>query len=145
MSSRNDGASRRALLKGAALMAAMTPAVADARTPNRAAIQRTVRGIKEQTVAQIQDWIRNPSIAAENLNMQEGAEYMRRLAVNAGFTHTEIVQTSGHPGVFATWDVGAPKTLGVYFMYDVKQFTPSEWSSPPLEARLVENRRGPIF
>jgi acetylornithine deacetylase/succinyl-diaminopimelate desuccinylase-like protein len=145
MSSRNDGASRRVLLKGAALMAAMTPAVADARTPNRAAIQRTVRGIKEQTVAQIQDWIRNPSIAAENLNMQEGAEYMRRLAVNAGFTHTEIVQTSGHPGVFATWDVGAPKTLGVYFMYDVKQFTPSEWSSPPLEARLVDRPQGRVI
>lgn len=146
MSDRNiEGASRRGLLKGAALMAAMTPAVADARTPNRAAIQRTVRGIKDQTVAQIQDWIRNPSIAAENLNMQEGAEYMRRLAANAGFTHTEIVQTSGHPGVFATWDVGAPKTLGVYFMYDVKQFNPSEWSSPPLDAALVDRPQGRVI
>lgn len=142
MTDRNDGASRRALLQGAALMAAMTPAIADARTPNRAAIQRQVRGIKDQTVAQIQDWIRHPSIAAENLNMQEGAEYMRRLAVNAGFTHAEIVQTSGHPGVFATWDVGAPKTLGVYFMYDVKQFNPAEWSSPPLEAALVDRPQG---
>ena len=25
---------------------------------------------------------------------------------------------------FATLDAGAPKTLGVYFMYDVKQVTP---------------------
>jgi acetylornithine deacetylase/succinyl-diaminopimelate desuccinylase-like protein len=27
--------------------------------------------------------------------------------------------------------------VGIYFMYDVKQFVPEEWSSPPLEARLV--------
>jgi acetylornithine deacetylase/succinyl-diaminopimelate desuccinylase-like protein len=40
--------------------------------------------------------------------------------------------------VFATLDAGAPNWLGVYFMYDVKQFDPAEWSSPPLEARLVD-------
>jgi acetylornithine deacetylase/succinyl-diaminopimelate desuccinylase-like protein len=27
--------------------------------------------------------------------------------------------------------------LAIYFMYDVKQFVPAEWSSPPLEGRLV--------
>src|SRR5207253_7924477 len=27
--------------------------------------------------------------------------------------------------------------IGLYFMYDVKQFDPAEWTSPPLEARLV--------
>src|SRR5262249_12031665 len=26
----------------------------------------------------------------------------------------------------------------IYFMYDVKQFVPEEWSSPPLEAKLVK-------
>ena len=40
--------------------------------------------------------------------------------------------------MFATLDAGAPKTLGVYFMYDVKQFDPAEWSSPPLEAAIVD-------
>ena len=40
--------------------------------------------------------------------------------------------------MFATLDAGADTTLGVYFMYDVKQFDPAEWSSPPLEGRLVE-------
>ena len=50
----------------------------------------------------------------------------------------EVVPTKGKPGVFATLDAGAPTTLGLYFMYDVKQFDPAEWSSPPLEARLVD-------
>jgi acetylornithine deacetylase/succinyl-diaminopimelate desuccinylase-like protein len=133
------------LLQGAALMAAMTPAIADAATPNRRALERTVESQKNQTVAMIQDWIRNPSIAAESRNMQEGAAYMQRLANDAGFTHSEIVQTDGHPGVYATWDVGAPKTLGVYFMYDVKQFNESEWSSPPLEAAIVDRPQGRVI
>src|SRR5204863_359669 len=42
------------------------------------------------------------------------------------------------PGIFATLDAGAPRTLGVYFMYDVKQVDPAEWSSPPWAASLVE-------
>jgi len=35
-------------------------------------------------------------------------------------------------------DAGAPRTLGLYFMYDVKQVDPAEWSSPPFEAALVD-------
>ena len=57
---------------------------------------------------------------------------MARLARDAGFQHVELVPTTGKPGVFATLDAGAPNWLGIYFMYDVKQFDPSEWSSPPL-------------
>ncbi|MGE0597363.1 MAG: M20/M25/M40 family metallo-hydrolase [Hyphomonadaceae bacterium] len=132
--------SRRGVVQGAAAAAPflMAPGLAEARTPSRGTFQRVVEAQRAETIARIQDWIRFPSIAAENLNMQEGAAYMQRLADEAGFTHSEIVQTSGHPGVFATWDVGAPRTLGVYFMYDVKQFNPAEWSSPPLEAAIVE-------
>lgn len=146
MDDRKEGApSRRGLMQGAALVAAMSPAIADAQTPNRRAIQRAVDSQKDQTVAMIQDWIRNPSIAAENRNMQQGAEYMARLAREAGFQTAEIVPTDGHPGVFATYDVGAPKTLGVYFMYDVKQYNESEWSSPPLEAAIVDRPQGRVI
>ena len=35
-------------------------------------------------------------------------------------------------------DNGAKRTLALYFMYDVKQFDPTEWSSPPLEGRIVD-------
>jgi acetylornithine deacetylase/succinyl-diaminopimelate desuccinylase-like protein len=48
------------------------------------------------------------------------------------------VPTEGKPGVFATCDAGATKTLGLYFMFDVKQVDPKEWTSPPWEARLVD-------
>ena len=92
----------------------------------------------DATVKMLQDWIAHPSIAAENLGYPLGAEYMAQLARDAGFQHVEIVPTKGKPGVFATLDSGAPASLALYFMYDVKQFDPREWSSPPLEARLVD-------
>src|SRR4030088_1303531 len=56
----------------------------------------------------------------------------------AGFQRAERVPTDGFPGVFATLDAGAPKTVGLYFMYEVTQVDPSEWSSPPWEARIVD-------
>jgi acetylornithine deacetylase/succinyl-diaminopimelate desuccinylase-like protein len=63
---------------------------------------------------------------------------MGRLARDAGFQQVEIISTSGKPGVFATLDAGARNWLAIYFMYDVKHYDPAEWSSPPLEARIVD-------
>ncbi len=136
-----DGAPRRRdLLAGAAALApiALIPGAAEAATPNRGALQRVVESQKNDTVARLQQWIANPTIAAEGLNVPGGADYMARLARDAGFANAAVVPTDGSPGVFATWDVGAAKTVGVYFMYDVKQYDPTEWASPPLEGRLVD-------
>jgi acetylornithine deacetylase/succinyl-diaminopimelate desuccinylase-like protein len=72
------------------------------------------------------------------VNTPQGAEYMRQLALDAGFQKARIVETGGVPGVFATLDAGARDTLAIYFMYDVKHFDPAEWSSPPLEGKIVE-------
>src|SRR5213595_2752222 len=63
---------------------------------------------------------------------------MAKLARDAGFQKATVINTDGKPGVFATLDAGAPKTVGLYFMYDVKQFDPAEWTSPPTEARIVD-------
>ncbi|HEU4390477.1 MAG TPA: M20/M25/M40 family metallo-hydrolase, partial [Blastocatellia bacterium] len=53
-----------------------------------------------------------------------------------GFNQVTKVPTDGQPGIFATLDAGAPLTVGIYFMYDVKQVDPAEWSSPPWDAAL---------
>jgi acetylornithine deacetylase/succinyl-diaminopimelate desuccinylase-like protein len=60
------------------------------------------------------------------------------LAREAGFQTVTRVATDGQPGVFATLDAGALRTVGLYFMYDVKQVDPAEWSSPPWAAALVD-------
>src|SRR4051812_10564371 len=103
-----------------------------------APIYKEIEKRHDESVLRLQQWLRQPSIAAENLGMQEGCEMMRKLALDAGFQHAQCIQTKGHPGVFATLDAGARKTVALYFMYDVKQVEPSEWSSPPWEARLVD-------
>jgi acetylornithine deacetylase/succinyl-diaminopimelate desuccinylase-like protein len=137
-----SGVDRRILLQGAVASAALlSPASAFGKTPlpdDQAAIRRAVEAGHDATVKRLQDWIANPSIAAENRKMKEGADYMRRLALDAGFQQAEVISTDGHPGVFATLDAGAKTWMGIYFMYDVKQFDPTEWSSPPLEGRLVD-------
>ena len=101
-------------------------------------IRREVAKQHDQNVKRLQEWIAHPSIAAENRDYPGGAEMMAKLALDAGFQHATVLNTEGKPGVFATLDAGAKKTVGLYFMYDVKQFDPAEWSSPPLEGRLVE-------
>jgi acetylornithine deacetylase/succinyl-diaminopimelate desuccinylase-like protein len=92
----------------------------------------------DEAIKRLQDWIGQVSIAAEDRGYPEGADYMIQLLKDAGFQRAERVETDGKPGVFATLDAGAPKTVGLYFMYDVKQFDPKEWSSPPTEAKIVD-------
>jgi acetylornithine deacetylase/succinyl-diaminopimelate desuccinylase-like protein len=133
---------RRTLMTGAVAAVAAAglfqPGPALAQSGDLEAIRRAVTEGKPAAIARLQDWIRNPSIAAENLNMPQGAEYMAQLARDAGFANVRIIPTDGHPGVVGVLDVGAPRTIGVYFMYDVKQFDPAEWDHPPLGAELVD-------
>src|SRR3954447_13421493 len=102
------------------------------------AIQAEIVKRHAEGVARLQEWIRLPSIAAENRAPEEGCSLMMRLAKEAGFQQVTRIPTDGKPGVFATLDAGAPRTGGLYFMYDVKRAEPAEWSSPPFEAALVD-------
>ena len=121
-----------------ALLAAGVPAVAAKDDPGRDKVAAAIRASHDQSIERLRKWIALPTIANMGMNHQEGAEYMRQLALDAGFQTARIVKTDGVPGVFATLDAGAKDTLALYFMYDVKHFDPAEWSSPPLEGRIVE-------
>src|SRR5580658_2597077 len=115
--------------------AAVVPAAAaDEMDGIRAEIEKR----HDEAVRRLQHWIQQPSIAAENRGMNEGCELTMHMLGDAGFEHVIKVPTAGQPGIFATLDAGAPKTVGIYFMYDVKQADPAEWSSPPFEAALVD-------
>ncbi|HQR67896.1 MAG TPA: M20/M25/M40 family metallo-hydrolase, partial [Thermoanaerobaculia bacterium] len=128
--------SRRELLSASAAALAL-PRFAlsdDGLSPVYAEIERR----HGEAVQRLQEWVRQPSIAAENRGMAEGCELMMRLAREAGFQNVARVPTDGQPGVFATLDAAAKRTVGLYFMYDVKQADPAEWSSPPWAAALVD-------
>ncbi len=130
---------RRTLLTRVAAGAAfLAPGAALAQSGDLERIRAAVAAGHDAAIERLQDWIRNATIAAERRNVEGGADHMMRLAREAGFQKVEKVPTAGVPGVFATLDAGAKRTLGLYFMYDVKQFDPAEWSNPPLEGRLVD-------
>jgi acetylornithine deacetylase/succinyl-diaminopimelate desuccinylase-like protein len=128
--------SRRSVLKGA--LAGAAAAALPSRADDLAPVYDEIKRRHDEAVQRIQQWIRTPSIAAENLNAEEGVQLAMQLFKDAGFQQAVRVPTDGKPGIFATLDAGAPKTLGLYFMYDVKQADPKEWSSPPFEGRLVD-------
>ena len=132
-------ATRRRFLGATATSAAALalPRSSFARDPF-AAIRDEVRRRHDESVKRLQDWIRLPSIAAESRAMNEGCELMMQLARDAGFQAVNRVDTDGHPSVFATLDAGAKRTVGLYFMSDVKQADPAEWSHAPFAAEIVD-------
>src|SRR5215212_7333073 len=105
---------RQVLGAGAAICA--TPALVRADEP-LSAIDVQIKQQRQEGIARLQEWIRQPSIAAENRGMSEGCALMIKLARDAGFQTAVKVPTDGHPSVFATLDAGARTTVGLYFMY----------------------------
>src|ERR1700735_283818 len=139
--SSHNAINRREFIHGAlagAAFAALPISAFSTDDPGLQSVLSKIPKMHDENLKRLQDWIALPSIAAENRNYPQGPEYMAQLARDAGFANVEIVPTSGKPGVFGTLDAGARTTVGIYFMYDVKQFDPSEWSSPPLEGRIVD-------
>src|SRR5271156_3301904 len=125
-------------LAGAAAALASPRRAGAANASEVQAVHSEVERHHEEAVHRLQEWIRQPSIAAENRGMTEGCELTMRFLRDAGFDAVKKIPSDGQPGIFATLDAGAPRTYGLYFMYDVKQADPSEWSSPPFEAALVD-------
>ncbi len=132
-------ATRRHFLEATATSAAALalPRASFAQDP-LAAIRAEIGKRHDEGVKRLQDWIRLPSIAAESRAMNEGCELMLQLAKDAGFQAASRVDTDGHPSVFATLDAGAKRTVGLYFMSDVKQAEPAEWSHGPFAAEIVD-------
>lgn len=93
----------------------------------------------ESHIAKIQAFVRQPSISAENHGIRECAELLRSSLADLGCSVAEIVETAGHPVVYAERWVGAPRTLLVYLMYDTQPVDDGDaWTVPPLEGRIVD-------
>ncbi|HEU5261638.1 MAG TPA: M20/M25/M40 family metallo-hydrolase [Gemmatimonadales bacterium] len=131
---------RRAFLQDATAtaVAIALPGRAQTNQPDLAPIFEQIEKRHDETVQRLQEWIRQPSIAAENRGVNDGCELTMRMLRDAGFGQVTKVPTDGQPGIFATLDAGAPRTLALYFMYDVKQADPAEWTSAPWDALLVD-------
>ena len=96
-------------------------------------------------LAALQRWLRQPSISAQNVGVQEMAEMLRQDLSDLGFAEAELVPTDGHPGVWGYYDAGAKTTLVVYLMYDVQPVNPEDWISPPFDAEVIDHELGRVL
>ena len=113
-------------------------------TGHHEAVYAHIDGHLDEHIANIQRWLRQPSISAQNVGIHEMAELVRQDLAGLGFSETQLISTDGHPGVWGYYDAGAERTLMVYMMYDVQPVNPDDWESPPFEARLVDNELGQV-
>ncbi|HYE95267.1 MAG TPA: dipeptidase, partial [Rubricoccaceae bacterium] len=88
--------------------------------------------------AQLLDWLRMPSISTDPVyasDVREAAEWLADDFRRIGVQRVEVMETGGHPIVYAEHTVDASKpTVLVYGHYDVQPPDPLElWESPPFE------------
>ncbi|MDX1442757.1 MAG: M20/M25/M40 family metallo-hydrolase [Gammaproteobacteria bacterium] len=99
----------------------------------------------ETHLGELQRWVRQRSISAQDDGVDAMAEMLRADLEGIGFTETRLVETPGHPGVWGYYDAGAETTLLVYMMYDV-QPVEDNWSiDDPFAGTLVEDGRGTVL
>jgi acetylornithine deacetylase/succinyl-diaminopimelate desuccinylase-like protein len=107
-------------------------------------VRQNIQAHKEEHIALVQRDLRQPSVSSWNRGVKEMAQLMMDSFRKLGCKEVVLVPTSKPewPGVLAHYDVGAPKTIVMYMMFDTQPFVEERWSSPPLEARRVKNFRG---
>ena len=96
-------------------------------------------------VGHLRRWVSQRSVSAQNDGIEEMAEMLRQDLLSLGFQEAELVPTSGHPGVWGTYDAGAEKTLVVYLMYDVQPVNPEDWQVPPFAGEIVDHPLGKVL
>lgn len=96
-------------------------------------------------IKELQRWLRQPSVSAQNIGVRDMAEMVRSDFETLGFAEANLVETKGHPGVWGYYDAGAEKTLLVYMMYDVQPVNEEDWLSPPFEANLIDHELGKVI
>ena len=102
-------------------------------------IYRHLEANREQHLENLREFILQPSVSATGEGIRECAEMVMGFMRRIGCDDVELVETDGHPMVWGHYDMGAPKTLVNYGMYDVQPIhEPDRWISPPEEARVVD-------
>ena len=94
----------------------------------------------DSSLAELSRLCAQPSIAAQNLGMQECAELVGEMLKQRDFS-VEIMPTDGAPVVYAERKGKLDKTLMFYNHYDVQPPEPlEEWESPPFEPAIRDGK-----
>ena len=102
-------------------------------TPEEFLEQTRERGLHE-----LEEFLRIPSISSQPEHaddVRRAAGYLAEQYVRVGLQNAEVIETSGHPVVYADWlkATGKPTVL-LYGHYDVQPVDPLDlWEKPPFE------------
>lgn len=100
---------------------------------------------KERYITELNQLLAIPSVSSQELHagdMRVAAEWISNHMKTVGLENVRIMETGGHPLVYADWlhAAGTP-TILVYGHYDVQPEEPlEEWKSPPFQGTIRENR-----
>jgi acetylornithine deacetylase/succinyl-diaminopimelate desuccinylase-like protein len=106
-----------------------------------AAVFEHIEKHRASSLDRLIDYLRHPSISAENVGISEVAGLLVEMLAGIGLD-ASLVPTEGHPMVVARW-AGAPgkPTVLLYGHYDVQPPDPLEkWLSPPFEPTIRDGR-----
>lgn len=95
----------------------------------------------EEFVSELREAVKRPSIAAQNIGMDECAEYFGALLERYGIT-ARIIPTAGYPVVFGeVRGKDTSKTVLFYDHYDVQPPDPlDEWESDPFAGEIRDGK-----
>ena len=96
---------------------------------------------RDSLLARLLDYLRHPSISAQDIGIREVAKLLVDHLAGLGF-QAEAVPTSGHPMVLAhRTDAPGKPTVLLYGHYDVQPPEPLDlWVSPPFEPTIRDGR-----
>ena len=112
-------------------------------TPDPAATRQHVEARRDDLLADLDAWLRIPSISASPdhvTDVRRSADWLAERLRTAGFPTVEVWETDGHPAVFAEWPSDDPEApvVVLYGHHDVQPVDPEElWRTPPFEPTLV--------
>ena len=101
-----------------------------------AEIHRTIDREFPEHLARCQELLRQKSVSASGEGLRETAGMVRRYIERIG-GKVEFWGDEEAPIVFGRADVGAPRTLIVYGMYDVQPAEEPGWKRPPFAAEIM--------
>ncbi len=101
-------------------------------------LERYIRENEGRFLEDLKGWLRIPSISTlpeHTADVYRAAEYAADQLRGMGFEQAGLIETEGHPLVYAEWLQAPGKpTLLIYGHYDVQPVDPVElWQTPPFE------------
>jgi acetylornithine deacetylase/succinyl-diaminopimelate desuccinylase-like protein len=110
-------------------------------------VETYIAAHKQKFLEDLISWLRIPSISTlpkHRSDVAKAAEYTVEQLMHIGMERVEVLQTQGHPLVYAEWLKASGKpTLLFYGHYDVQPADPTSlWQTSPFEPLI---RNGQIF